>query len=230
MSNTRHSCEIGGTQCLISRPQQPTARLVLAHGAGAAMDSPFMERMAALLCEQSLEVIRFEFPYMARRRQSGRRSPPDRTPVLLDTWRQIIEALTSVKPESEIALNPNLPLFIGGKSMGGRMATMAAALPDAPPVRGVICLGYPFHPQGKPEKLRTEHLAEMAIPTLIVQGTRDPLGKQDEVAAYPLSAAISLAWIETGDHDLKPLQKSGLTHEDCLSQAAAHVAAFVQSI
>lgn len=177
-----------------------------------------MDCIASFLCERSLEVVRFEFPYMAKRRLTGSKAPPDRKPVLLDAWERLISALAD---------KDELPLFIGGKSMGGRMATHLA---EVVPVEGVVCLGYPFHPRGKPEKLRTEHLLGVATPTLIVQGTRDPMGNPDEVAGYELSTAILMAWMETGDHDLKPLKKTGYTQEDYLVQAADRIAAFVRLV
>ncbi|MFP5286233.1 MAG: alpha/beta fold hydrolase, partial [Thermoanaerobaculia bacterium] len=121
--------------------------VVLAHGAGAPMDSPFMNAMARGLAARGLRVARFEFPYMHRRRAAGERKPPDREPVLLGTWRAAIDALGGAER-----------VVIGGKSMGGRMASMIA---DEAGVRGLVCLGYPFHPQGRPERLRVAHLADL---------------------------------------------------------------------
>ncbi len=195
--------------------------LLLAHGAGAPMDSEFMERFAELLTERNVGVLRFEFPYMQQRRVSGSKRPPDRQPVLLETWVKVIEQCRQLGP-----------LFIGGKSMGGRMATLIAdevnqAQPGA--VRGVVCLGYPFHPPGKSEKTRTEHLQGLITPTLVVQGSRDKLGNQEEVASYELSSAIHLQWLEDGDHDLKPRVRSGFTHQQHLQAAADTVAAFIKA-
>ncbi len=171
--------------------------LVLAHGAGSLMDTDFMNAFAEGMVVQShghLRVARFEFPYMAARRADGRRRPPNPESVLLETWRRMIAALG---PER---------LAIGGKSLGGRMASMIA---DECGVRAVVCLGYPFHPQGDPEKLRVAHLATLATPTLIVQGTRDPFGTEEEVSRYLLSSAIALHWIEDGDHNLAPRKSTG---------------------
>jgi uncharacterized protein len=193
-------------------PEQPL--LVLAHGAGAPMDSPFMDNLAGLLAEQGIGVVRFEFPYMQERRENGKKRPPNKQDVLLDTWREVIEELGN--PEA---------LYIGGKSMGGRMASLIA---DEQTVAGLVCLGYPFHPQGKPEKLRTEHLADLQTPTLIVQGTRDKLGDQEEVETYSLSSAIDVLWLEDGDHDLKPRVKSGFTHEQHLKRTAENIAEFIK--
>lgn len=201
--------------CLLDSPAniKTPARLVLAHGAGAPMDSEFMARITALLTARGVEVIRFEFPYMRERRETGKRSPPNREPELLACWREVIASLG----------DPG-GLFIGGKSMGGRMASLLA---DELAVKGLVCLGYPFHPQGKPEKLRTAHLSTLKTPTLIVQGTRDPLGKRDEVDGYELSSVIRLHWLEDGDHDLKPRVKSGFTHEQHLHNCANAIADFM---
>src|SRR5688500_4107263 len=143
-------------------PQDARARLVLAHGAGAPMSSPFMQQVAQALGELGIRVTRFEFPYMQARRHSGKRGGPDQQPVLLATYRAVIELL-----------GPGAPLFIGAKSMGGRMASMIA---DEAGVAGLVCLGYPFHPAGKPKQLRVSHLKELQTKALVVQGTRDALG------------------------------------------------------
>jgi predicted alpha/beta-hydrolase family hydrolase len=188
--------------------------LVLAHGAGAPMDSEFMSTMAALLATAGIGVVRFEFPYMQERRRTGSRRPPNPQPVLLECWRQQVAAL-----------GDPARLVIGGKSMGGRMASLVA---DELGVAGLVCLGYPFHPPGQPEKLRTAHLATLQTPTLIVQGTRDALGNADEVAEYPLAAAIQTCWLEDGDHDLKPRQRSGHTHAGHLHMTAQAVAEFIR--
>ncbi|MFW2389537.1 MAG: alpha/beta family hydrolase, partial [Polyangiales bacterium] len=138
----------------------------------------------------------------------------DRPPKLIARFQ---EALEQVGPASEV--------FIGGKSMGGRIASMIA---DEVGAAGVVCLGYPFHPSGKPDRLRTEHLASLRTPTLIVQGTRDRLGTMEEVGGYDLSSAIKLAWMEDGDHSFKPRKKSGRTNDQNLAAAAEAVVAFIQ--
>lgn len=198
---------------LTTGPQSPV--LVFAHGAGAPMDSEFMERMSELLAERDVGVIRFEFPYMSQRRTGGSKRPPDRQPALIEFWQQVLDQCQSDEK-----------VFIGGKSMGGRMASL---LSDERGVEGLVCLGYPFHPMKKPEKLRTEHLADLKTPTLIVQGTRDALGNYDEVAEYELSDQIEFCWLEDGDHDLKPRVKSGFTHDQHLRSAADAIAAFMLS-
>ncbi|WP_375139131.1 alpha/beta fold hydrolase [Pseudomonas entomophila] len=191
--------------------------LVLAHGAGAPMDSPFMDTMARRLAAQGVGVVRFEFPYMAQRRLDGKRRPPNPQKVLLERWREVL-----VQVRAHLAG----PVAIGGKSMGGRMASLLA---DEMGVGALVCLGYPFYAAGKPEKPRVEHLASLRTPTLIVQGTRDALGDQDTVAGYALSPAIDVCWLAAGDHDLKPLKASGFTHEQHLQAAAEQVAAFLRT-
>jgi predicted alpha/beta-hydrolase family hydrolase len=190
--------------------------LVLAHGAGAPMDDPFLETVAAGLAARGLRVARFEFPYMARRRREGRRGAPDREPVLRATWRAVIDALGG---------GPRL--VIGGKSLGGRMASGVA---DEVGARGLVCLGYPFHPPGRPERLRTAHLATLRTPTLIVQGTRDPFGRPEEVAGYALSPAIRLVWIEDGDHGFAPRRSSGRTRAETLARAVEAASDFVHAL
>jgi predicted alpha/beta-hydrolase family hydrolase len=185
--------------------------LVLAHGAGAAMDSEWMNRMCALLGERGIRIARFEFAYMAARR-GGTRKPPPRAESLLGEYRDVVAHIDG-------------PVVIGGKSMGGRVASMVADELDA--VAGLVCLGYPFHPPGAPERRRTAHLEVLQTPTLICQGTRDPFGTRDEVAGYTLAESIRILWLEDGEHELKPRTKlSGFTHVQHLATAADAVAAF----
>lgn len=179
------------------------------------MDSPFMQAITVGLVSRGLLVARFEFPYMAARRRDGRRRPPDRPPVLLDTWRQVIDSL---RPRR---------LVIGGKSMGGRIASLIA---DDRSAGGLVCFGYPFHAPGKPDRLRIDHLAGLSTPALIVQGTRDALGCEAEVPAYPLSPSVRIAWIPDGDHDLRPRKSSGRTMDQNWEEAAIIAAAFVTAL
>lgn len=189
--------------------------IVLAHGAGAGMDTDFMQAMAEGLVRQACKVVRFEFPYMTRQRESGRRRPPDREPVLRETWQQVIREVGDSK------------LIIGGKSMGGRIASLIA---DEAEVAGLVCLGYPFHPTGKPERLRIDHLQTIRTPTLIVQGERDAFGNRSEVESYDLSESIHIHWLTDGDHSFKPRKASGRTLEENLEEALAAVVSFVQSL
>ncbi len=194
------------------------ATVLLAHGAGAAMDSPGVTAIAVRLADRGIRVARFEFGYMAARR-SGIRRPPPRAETLLDEYRTAVEAVGDTGA-----------LIIAGKSMGGRVASMAAdALFAAGRIRGLVCLGYPFHPPEKPEQLRTAHLVGLVTPTLICQGTRDPFGTSDEVPGYGLSPAIRMRWFEDGDHDLRPRKAvSGFTHREHLDACADGVAEFVR--
>ncbi|MEJ2119180.1 MAG: dienelactone hydrolase family protein [Alphaproteobacteria bacterium] len=204
------------THITFDGPATAAMTVALAHGAGAPMDSPFMNAVAAGLADNGLRVARFEFPYMARRRSDGTKKPPDRAPVLLQTWREVIDRLGRDR------------LIVGGKSMGGRIASMIAATleQEGTPASGVACLGYPFHPPGKPERLRTEHLETIKTPTLILQGERDPFGKRDEVEAYSLSDAVQLHWLADGDHGFKPRKASGRTEADSIEEAVAVLAEF----
>ncbi len=195
------------TKLLFDGPKDAPVSLLLAHGAGAPMDSPFMAHLAEGLGARGLHVARFEFPYMAARRRDGKKRLPDRALALMETWRAVIAELGV--PGGGPGGGPGLA--IGGKSLGGRMASLIA---DEIGVRALICLGYPFHPPGRPETLRTEHLETLETPCLILQGERDPFGTRDEVAGYTLSPAIRLAWCPDGDHSFKPRKASGRSQED----------------
>lgn len=196
------------------------AHIILAHGAGAPMDSPFMEGIAKHLAERQMCVIRFEFPYMAARRDFGKRSPPNRMPVLLEAWRKVIaDVIQEFEPKR---------LAIGGKSLGGRAASLLMAEIDSPKdVHSLVTLGYPFHPPGRPDTLRTEHLADIEVPVLMVQGTRDPFGSKEEVLGYSLPPSNQLVWCEDGNHDLKPRKKSGRTQDQALQEAADAISTFI---
>ncbi|MPZ33760.1 MAG: alpha/beta hydrolase [Rhodospirillales bacterium] len=202
---------------LIDGPAKAKHSILLAHGAGAPMDSPAMTAIAKSLSDVGFRVARFEFDYMASRRTSSGRKPPPRAETLSPEYIAAIEALKA-----------RGPLIIGGKSMGGRVASMIA---DERHAAGLLCLGYPFHPVGKPTQLRTAHLPGLRIPTLIVQGTRDPFGTREEVASYKLSKAIEILWLEDGDHDLKPRKAvSGFSMADHLKTMAAATAAWAEKI
>ncbi|WP_298188435.1 alpha/beta family hydrolase [uncultured Pseudomonas sp.] len=201
---------------LWDRPQGvPCATLILAHGAGAPMDSGFMQDMAQLLAARGIAVLRFEFAYMAARRLDGKKRPPNPQVKLLEQWREVYRQV-----RQQVAG----PLAIGGKSMGGRMASLLA---DELGADALVCLGYPFYAVGKPEKPRVAHLADLRTPTLIVQGERDALGNHQAVASYRLAESIKLHWLTAGDHDLKPLKSSGFTHQQHLLNAADALAAFL---
>lgn len=188
--------------------------LILAHGAGAPMDTPFMTTIAEGLAANQIRVIRFEFDYMAKRREDGKKRGPNTQKLLLQAWRDTIKA-TGIPPDA---------LYIGGKSMGGRIASMLA---DELNVKGLVCLGYPFHPTGKPEKLRTAHLEALATPALFCQGERDAFGTKEEVATYALSDSIEMAWLTDGDHSFKPRKKSGTTLDANLTDAISAITGFI---
>lgn len=200
---------------LIDSPERPLATFVLAHGAGSAMDAPIMNDLTAALCAGGIELVRFEFPYMHRLRHEGKRGPPDRMPVLNAAYAALVAEL-----------GPRPRLFIGGRSMGGRVATHVA---DSLGVQGVIALGYPFHPPKKPESLRIAHLLEMKTPCLIVQGTRDPFGTPAEVEGYGLPSSISVCWLEDGDHSFAPRKARGRTLADNLQQACDRLLLFMSA-
>ncbi len=182
------------------------------------MDSPFMESMAQYLAARGVAVVRFEFPYMAARRHDGSRRPPNPQAQLFDSWRQVY---------ASVRCQVTGVLAIGGKSMGGRMASMLA---DELGADALICLGYPFHAPGKQDKPRVAHLEGLRTPALIVQGTRDRMGAVADVEGYALAPGVEILWLESGDHDLKPTKVSGFTHTDYLERTAVAVAAFLERI
>lgn len=206
---------------LMDGPGDAGVTILLAHGAGAPMDSAAMTASTGALAKAGLRVARFEFAYMAARREQGVRKPPPRAETLQGEYRAAVEALGAAGP-----------LVIGGKSMGGRVASMIAdELHAEGRIAGLLCLGHPFHPIGKPDQLRTAHLADMRTPALIAQGTRDLFGTREEVAAYALSPRVEMLWLEDGDHDLKPRKAvSGFSAADHLRTLADTVSAWVARI
>lgn len=200
-------------QLLWSGPDEAAATLVLAHGAGAPMDSGWMQRICDLLGERGVRTVRFEFAYMAARRE-GSRKPPPRAELVVGEYRDAVAEVREATADAEATL------LIGGKSYGGRVASLVAdELHADGAVAGLVCLGYPFHPPEKPENLRTAHLATLATPTLVCQGERDPFGGADEVPGYDLSPSIEVAWFD-GPHDLATPPR--------LAPVADEVAAFAE--
>ncbi len=178
---------------------------------------PNTTRLAELIAERGLRVARFDFPYMRRAQAEGRRPwPPDPEEVLAATWLDMIRQL------AELGV-PTSKLFIGGRSMGGRIASYIA---DAVEPAGMICISYPFHAPAQPSTAITIHLQQLATPTLIVQGERDEYGSRDEVERYALSPNIQLAWIPDGDHGLVPRKRSGHTEEANRRLAAEAIVKF----
>ncbi len=201
-------------QLLWDGPERAPATVVLAHGAGAGMEHPFLADVASGLGAAGLRVVRFEFPYQ-RDTRAGHRRAPDRMPVLQATFREVV------------ALAGPGPLVFAGKSMGGRVATMLA---DELAPRGVVVFGYPFHPPKDPTSLRVAHLQTLRTPTLVLQGERDPFGTRDEVAGYELAPALRVVWFADGDHSLAPRRRSGHTVEGHLAAAIAAAAQFVHDV
>ncbi len=192
-------------------------KIILAHGAGAPMDSPFMVFFAEKLAERGHETVRFEFPYMQQRRETGTKRPPDRQPKLLDCWQEVIA----------FERKGDQKLVIGGKSMGGRMASLIA---DEVSAEGLVCLGYPYYAMGKPDKPRIDHLIDIKTPTLIAQGERDTMGNRENVEKLTLSSNIDYHWLIDGDHSFKPRKASGRTEEENWLDAVEAVDRFVQKL
>ena len=193
---------------------------IFSHGAGAPLTSDFMEKVSQGLALQGIRVARFNFNYMQQRVETGSRRPPERAPHLIKQFIDVIESF-------------NQPMVIGGKSMGGRMATLVVTESSSEVVnnvKGIACLGYPFHPQGKPEKLRTQHLPFIMQPLAIVQGSRDKLGNKEEINAYDLPDSIKWCWLEDGDHDFKPRVKSGLTHAQHIQTTIDYLAIYIKDL
>jgi len=204
-------------------PQRGADRAVLlAHGAGADMRAAALTVVADALAGERIPSLRFDFPY----RQAGRRAP-DRPPVLLAAVRAAA---------AELARRTKLPperLVLGGRSMGGRICSMAVADDADPlPALGLVLLGYPLHPPGKPERLRVEHFPSIVVPVLFVSGTRDAFAAPDELErhAEQIKGPVRFWWLETADHGFKPLKASGLTPAAALAAAAEAVVGFVQSL
>jgi predicted alpha/beta-hydrolase family hydrolase len=196
----------------------PLARFLCAHGAGAGIETPFLTAMAGLLAQRGIATYRFAFAYMTARQHGGARRPP-RAESLIGEYRAAAAAMPT-----------GVPVLIGGKSMGGRVASLVAdELHGRGCIAGLVCLGYPFHPPKKPDQLRTRHLLNLACPALFVQGERDPFGTRAEVEAFSLSPAIRMAWARDGDHDLAARRGRG-SAPDNLTAAADAVAEFASGL
>ena len=192
--------------------EQGNPVFIFAHGAGAGMEHDFMAAVAKGLAHKGIQVVRFNFPYMVKRAEDGKRRPPDRAPKLLKAYQAVIAKFSDV------------PVVIGGKSMGGRMASLLA---EDSNVAAIACLGFPFHPPGKPEKYKGEHLATLDKPCLILQGERDTFGKQEEFKGFALSDDITVKFIPDGDHSFKPRKSSGHTEAGNIDLAVEHLADFI---
>jgi uncharacterized protein len=210
--NVTHFGETMNT--IIDGPTNPKALLILAHGAGAGIETEFMSTIAAGIADNDIRVIRFEFPYMTIARETGKRRAPNTAKILVECFTSIIEKYAD-----------HSAIFIGGKSMGGRIASMIA---DTNKIKGCICLGYPFHPPLKPNKLRTDHLQEISTPICIIQGTRDTFGKKEEVSQYSLSSSVTVHWLENGDHSFKTRKKDDKTTTQLIEEAISITTKFIQ--
>ena len=190
---------------LVDGPKKSDQVLIIAHGAGAPMDSDWMNDVASQISAAGIKTVRFEFPYMVERRESGKKRPPNTKKVMLETWHQVVSDWSTEQK-----------IYLSGKSMGGRMASLMI---DEVCAAGLICFGFPFHAPGKPPKDRLDHLKNLRTKTLIIQGERDSMGNRDEVSEYEVSKKIKFHWLEDGDHSFKPRKKSGFTQEEHVGSA-----------
>lgn len=198
---------------LLVTPADPWALYVLGHGAGAGMEHPFMEGVAARLAERGIATFRYNFPYT-----EAKRGRPDRTVVLLSAVRAAVAAAAESLP--------GLPLLAGGKSMGGRMTSQAQAEAPLPGVRGLAFLGFPLHPPKRPATERAKHLARVDVPMLFLQGTRDDLAELELIrgVAAELGSRATLRVVDGADHGFHVLKRSGRTDEEVLDELADGVA------
>jgi hypothetical protein len=205
----------GAHEGLLWLPEDAASLLALAHGAGAGMRHAFLEALAAALARERVATLRFEFPYAA----AGARRPDPR-PVLLDT-------VAAAVAEAE-RVGGGLPLFAGGKSMGGRMASQAAAEGRLASVRGLVFVGFPLHPAGRPGTERAAHLAQVGVPMLFLQGTRDALAELTllEPIVAGLGARARLHVVEGADHGFRLRRRADRTDADVVAELAARTAAF----
>ena len=191
---------------------------IVTHGSGAGMETPYMTAIAEKIASHDIRVARFEFEFMAQRRITGKKRPPPKAEKLIDHFSQVIDEIDASS------------VFIGGKSLGGRVASMLAQRAfDEQRIKGLVCLGYPFHPPGKPESLRTAHFENFNCPTLVCQGERDPFGKREEIETYDLPASMQFHWAPFGNHDQVPPKRSGITAEQNWDDVAKSVADFIKN-
>lgn len=188
-------------------------RVIFAHGAGAGLQSDFMQYFALALAMNDVDVVRFNFPYWQKFMDTGVRRPPNPMPQLEHCMRTVIEQFDDDKP-----------LFLMGKSMGARVAFRLA---DEAKAEAAIALGFPFHPIGKPDKLRLDDLVNQCRKNLIIQGERDGFGKPEEVASYQLPDTIAMHWLSYGDHSFEPTKRSGLERRTLWQEAVDTVRGFI---
>jgi hypothetical protein len=200
---------------LLDGPESSRLIVAFTHGAAIPMDAPFMNAFALGLAARGWRVARFEFPYMARRRRTGENLPLNTNAILQETWLKVVEAFGAER------------LIMAGKSLGGRVASLVA---DQAGVKGLVCLGYPFHLPGKPEQTLIDKLADIKTPTLIVQGERDRFGSREEVESYQLAAAVRLHWVAGGDHHLRPSESASRTKEESWEEAVEAIQLFLNEL
>ncbi|EQC50701.1 alpha/beta hydrolase family protein [Bacteriovorax sp. DB6_IX] len=202
---------------IITGPKSQKKVFLFAHGAGAPMDSDWMNDVADALAREGIKTARFEFPYMAERRETGKKRPPNPQRILLETWNEVLD------------LFHDHEVYIGGKSMGARMASLIA---DQSTVKGLICLGFPFYAPGKFDPLdpkgRVAHLAKLKTKTLIFQGERDSMGDKENIPQFALSKKVKVHWLADGDHSLKPRKKSGYSLEEHIAHVAKEISKFMK--
>ena len=210
------------SQVLIDGADDAPNRVLLAHGAGAGMEHAVMTSLAQGLADQQIQVVRFEFPFMQKTRADGRRRPPDRAPALMACWQAMMAEFAHPR------------LFLAGKSLGGRMASLLVdelkadeLSANEPTPAGLILLGFPFTPPKKPEQYRGAHLATLTMPTLLVQGERDAFGTKEAVLSYQLSACIETLWVTDGDHSFSPRKASGTTLDNNIAAIVAAMRSFI---
>jgi predicted alpha/beta-hydrolase family hydrolase len=210
---------VGRVSCILTRPPDARVLYVLAHGAGAGMRHRFMEAVAGILAERGVASLRYQFPYTEA---GGRR--PDPPAVLHATVRAAVAAA------AEIA--PGLPLIAGGKSMGGRMTSGAAAGEPLPGVAGLVFLGFPLHPPKRPSEDRAEHLSGVAVPMLFLQGTRDDLADLGLITGVcaRLGPRATLHVVDGADHAFEVLKRSGRTDAEVLEELAGTVVGWCRSL
>ena len=205
-------------ETLFVRPPDARALLVLAHGAGAGMRHPFLQAIAEALAGQGVATLRYQFPYMS---QAVRGARPDPPAVAVGSVRAAIAEATQRAPE--------LPLFAGGKSFGGRMTSTAAAESPLDRVRGLVFLGFPLHPPGRPGAARAAHLDSVTVPMLFLQGTRDTLAALDLMRPVcdHLGARATLHVVDGADHSFGVLKRSGRTNAEVVAELASAISTWI---
>ncbi|WP_240470598.1 alpha/beta family hydrolase [Halomonas halocynthiae] len=218
--NPLDSVVFGAGGVLTVQGQFRVGRLLITHGAGAGLDSKMLLAYREALAAEGVQTLGMEFAYLREMRKKGRRRPPPKVECLVSELAQMCDVLSQVSQVSQS------PLWLGGKSMGGRVASLLAI--HRQEVAGLVLCGYPFHPKGKPETLRLDHWGHLSCPTLVLQGTRDPFGSQVEVEGYALPSCATVRWLDDGDHDWQPRRASGLSQALLVCAAAGETAAFMR--